>query len=47
MSEIVQADALHYSVFGSSSHFMFKEMFGIREYPVVFMELVQLVCVGF
>ena len=45
--DIMQADALHFSVSGSPDHLMFKEGLCTWEYTVVLMEPVEPPCIGF
>ena len=47
MADLVQPDPLHFSVFGSPYHLMFKERFGIGENSVMLMEAVEPVCIAF
>lgn len=45
--DIMQADTLHFSVFSSPYHLMFKEGFGAGKYAVMLMEPVEPPCIGF
>ena len=45
--DIMQADALHFSVFSSPHHLMFKKGFGTGKYAVMLMEPVEPPCIGF
>lgn len=47
VTEIMHTDLLHTGFFTSSEHFMVQEMFGVREKPVVRLNLITLIHIGF